>query len=162
MMRIVVLLPLLLSAMQAEAHQQKEAVTRVLFNQRTGNIEVMHRFLLHDAEHAVKRLRSGDADMLGSESDRAYFAGYVNQHFVMSHQRESMELSPVGQEIEGRFIWIYAETPVPAGVESLTVMQSALLELWPGQINLVNVERDGIVRSATFRKGSRAITIELP
>lgn len=39
---------------QLQAHQIKAAITTVLFNQRTENIEVMHRFNLHDAEHAVK------------------------------------------------------------------------------------------------------------
>ena len=34
----------------AWAHQDREAITQVLFNPRTGNIEVMHRFLLHDVE----------------------------------------------------------------------------------------------------------------
>ena len=38
---------------QAVAHQQKIAITTVLFNPRTENIEIMHRFNLHDAEHAV-------------------------------------------------------------------------------------------------------------
>ncbi len=40
----------------AAAHQQKIAITTVLFNPRTQNIEIMHRFNLHDAEHAVKAL----------------------------------------------------------------------------------------------------------
>ena len=68
---------LLLAAPQAWTHQQKEAITRILFNPRTGNIEVMHRFLLHDAEHAVRQLRNGKADILGSESDREFFSVFL-------------------------------------------------------------------------------------
>lgn len=54
---------LLLMVCQAvSAHQIKAAITTVLFNPRTENIEVMHRFNLHDAEHAVKALFDKRAD----------------------------------------------------------------------------------------------------
>lgn len=162
MTRAGVLAILLLVAAPAGAHQQKEAITRVLFNPRTENIEVMHRFLLHDAEHAVKKLRNGDADILGSPADRAYFSKYVHRHFAIADQDgRNLPLNPVGFEIEGRFLWIYAETEIPENVESLTVSHSALLDLWPEQVNLVNVERDGVVRSATFTQGSWELTIGL-
>jgi hypothetical protein len=37
----------------AFAHQQKAAETTVLFNKRSGQLEVSHRFYMHDTEHAV-------------------------------------------------------------------------------------------------------------
>ena len=67
--RVSLLLAAWLLAAPLPAHQQKESVTRVLFNPRTGNIEVMHRFLLHDAEHATRKLFGGDADLLGNAAD---------------------------------------------------------------------------------------------
>ena len=156
-------LALLVSAAQGGwAHQQKEAISRVLFNPRTNNIEVMHRFLLHDAEHAVKELRRGEANILGSKQDREFFASYVNQHFRMTDQRgRVLVLNPVGHEIEGRFIWVYAETPTPENLESLTLRHDALLDVWPQQVNLVNLERNGDIQSATFTRGSPELTIEL-
>jgi len=153
---------LLLSLPPAWAHQQKEAITRVLFNARTGNIEVMHRFLLHDAEHAVKKLRHGDSDILGSPVDQAFFSDYVYQHFAISDQDgKVLPLTPVGHEIEGRFIWVYAETSIPATIESLSLRHDSLRDIWPEQVNLVNVERNGVVQSATFMGGNTELTIKL-
>jgi len=135
---------LLLAAPQAWTHQQKEAITRILFNPRTGNIEVMHRFLLHDAEHAVRQLRNGKADILGSESDREFFSVYVHGHFEMIDQDgKVLPLTPVGNEIEGRFLWIYSETAIPDGIKSLVLRNDALRDIWPEQINLINVEGNG-------------------
>ncbi len=145
----------------AGAHQQKEAVTRVLFNARTDNIEVMHRFLLHDAEHAVKQLIDAGADILGSEQARESFSTYVYRHFSISDQRgHEIELTPVGHEVEGRFLWVYEEAAIPAGLTALRISHSALRDLWPDQVNLVNVEREDGVRSATFRGGNREVLIE--
>ena len=160
--RITLLAVLLLAVSQVWSHQQKEAITRVLFNQRTNNIEVMHRFLLHDAEHAVKELRNAKANILDSLDDREYFAAYVHQRFTITDQDgRLLPLKPVGQEIEGRFLWVYAETPIMETIESLTLRHDALRDIWPAQVNLVNVERNGDLRSATFMGGSRELKIDL-
>jgi len=155
-------LTVLLWAVTSSAHQQKEAITRILFNPRTANIEVMHRFLLHDAEHAVKELLSADADILGSETTRQEFADYVYARFSISDQDgHPIRLTPVGNEIEGRFIWVYQEVAIPKTLTALHITHDALRDLWPEQKNLVNVERDGQLKSAYFSGGSREITIEL-
>ena len=156
------MLPLVLLLAPAFAHQQQEAVTSVLFNPRTGNIEVMHRFLLHDVEHAVSQLRQAKADILDSEEDRKFFADYVKRGFAIADQDgRDLPLSPVGHEIEGRFLWVYSETPIPPDIESMTIRHAALTDIWPRQVNLVNVERDGEVKSAVFTGGDTVMVIDL-
>ncbi len=157
---VTLLLLALLPASPLAAHQQKEAITRVLFNPRTGNIEVMHRFLLHDAEHAVRQLFGGKADVLGNAADRDRFERYVHGRFSLKNQDGVvLALTPVGNEIDGRFLWVYAEATIPEGLTALTLSHDALRDVWPEQVNLVNVERDGTVRSATFDRGRREATI---
>ncbi|MDA8020926.1 MAG: hypothetical protein MPN21_26110 [Thermoanaerobaculia bacterium] len=150
----------LLLAAPLLGHQQKESITRVLFNSRTGNIEVMHRFLLHDAEHATRELFGGDADLLGSAAARDRFESYVHKRFYLADQDgEAIVLTPVGNEIDGHHLWVYAEAPIPEGLTALTLSHEALRDVWPEQVNLVNVERDKTVRSATFDGGQREATI---
>ncbi len=154
------LLASLLLATPLTAHQQKESVTRVLFNPRTGNIEVMHRFLLHDAEHASRKLFDGEADLLGRAADRDRFCSYVHARFSLTDQDgNAIALVSVGNEIESRYLWVYAEAPIPVGLTALTLSHDALRDVWPEQVNLVNVERDKTVRSATFDRGRREATI---
>lgn len=160
--RVVLLILLFLVVFPAWAHQQKEALTQVLFNPRTGNIEVMHRFLLHDAEHALKTLRDSKADILESEDDREFFADYVYRHFSIADQDDrSLPLKPVGHEIEGRFLWVYAETAMPKTITSLILRHDALHDVWPDQVNLVNVEKNGVVKSLIFTGGSTEITVSI-
>lgn len=156
------LVTLFLLAGPLAAHQQKEAVTRVLLNERTGNIEVMHRFLLHDAEHAIRKIFDGEADLLGKDADRDRFEHYVHERFSLKDQDgKVIALKPVGHEIESRYLWVYAEAPIPDGLTALTMSHDALRDVWPDQTNLVNVEHDKKVRSATFNQGRREATIEL-
>lgn len=142
------------------AHQQKESITRVLFNERTGNIEVMHRFIVHDAEHAVEGLFGEGADLLGNAADRQRFADYVHARFTLTDQDgKRIALTPVGHEIDGAHLWVYAEAPVPETLTALSISHEALRDLWPSQTNLVNVERGGSVKSALFNGSSRDITL---
>ena len=61
--------------------------------------------------------------------------------------------------MDSRYLWVYAEAPIPAGLTALTLSHDALRDLWPEQVNLVNVERDKVVQSATFTRGIREATI---
>ncbi|MEY3666812.1 MAG: hypothetical protein RL572_352 [Pseudomonadota bacterium] len=151
--RAAVLLGLvaLLTSAVAAAHQQQAALTRVLFNARSGNLEVMHRFVLHDAEHAVRALLDPQADLLASAPAREQFARYVQERFsLLGDAGNPLPLQYVGQEVDGPFLWVYQELPIPAGLTSLGVIHDALRELWPQQNNLVNIERDGSVQTLNF------------
>ena len=110
----------------------------------------------------VSALSPGSADILGSEADREAFSEYVHANFTISDQQgRRLPLRPVGYEIEGRFLWVYAETAIPEHAGSLSLNHSTLIEMWPEQINLVNVERNGTVRSIVFTQGIGEITVDL-
>ncbi len=142
---------LLFVATSASAHQIKAAITTVLFNPRTENIEVMHRFNLHDAEHAVKMLFDKSADIMADKDTQQAFAEYVNEHFdILNAQGEPLSLKPVGYETEGKFFWVYQETSQPPALEGLKIRHDALRDLWPSQVNTLNVEGNGPLKTLTF------------
>lgn len=154
------LLAAVFSSQPIAAHELKESITRVLFNTRTGNIEVMHRFLLHDAEHAVQKLFGPGADLLANADDRGRFEEYVHERFsLMDQDGAAITLAPVGHEIEGSYLWVYSESPIPPDLSALSLSHVALHDVWQDQINRVNVERDKKTRSAAFEQDSPRATI---
>jgi len=144
------------------AHQQKAAITKVLFNPRNGNIEVAHRFLLHDAEHAVREIFGGDADIIGSKETQAMFAQYVADRFgIAADEGAALNLEMVGFEIERSFFWIYQDTANPGDVTSLNIQHGALRDLWPEQINTVNIEGLDEIKTATFQGSVEILSLDL-
>lgn len=136
---------------QLAAHEMKAALTKVLFNQRSGNIEVMHRFYVHDAEHGVKQLFDKSADLLNSEQTQQTFSQYVSEHFALTTLAgEAISLTLVGGQLDGRFFWVYQEAPIPAELQGLRIKHNALQALWPAQVNTVNIEGRGEVKSLSF------------
>ena len=142
---------LLIAANPAFAHQQKAAETTVLFNKRTGQMEVSHRFYMHDTEHAVQSLFDKNADIISSKKTQQQFADYVAKQFLLQTLTgANLPLIDVGYEVEGKFFWVYQEAVIPSALEGVKMFNGALRELWPTQINMVNIEGKGNVRTLYF------------
>ena len=162
------LLFLLLSLLSgySVAHQQKMAVTRILFNANTGNIEIMHRFFIHDAEHAAGVVFGESQNLMESDVSRELFSNYVMNRFAVAAEDslgKSVELSLnyVGAEIDGQFLWVYQETEQLDDVKALSVVNLALRDVWPDQVNLVNVEKEGQILSMPFSDSIESLRVEL-
>lgn len=135
-------------AFHVHAHQQKEAISTVLFNARTGQIEVAHRLNLHDAQHIVKRVLNKQADLIKDKKAQASFARYVAAHFSLSlDDGDVLPIELIGEEILGQYFWVYQEIPYASNPSQVTVRFNALMEIWPSQRNTVNIEGLGTLRS---------------
>lgn len=155
-MRKLILLFTLLIACTAQAHQMKTAITRVVFSDQTQNVEIMHRFYVHDAEHALSELLGKQVYLSENKEAQAQFARYITAHFRMGvTEGTSLPLTTVGEEVDGKFIWVYQEVPRPDNVSELWFAFDALQERWPDQVNQINVEGLGKVRSLIFDRHSR-------
>jgi hypothetical protein len=142
---------LLFAAFSLSAHQQKSAISTILFNARTKNIEIMHRFRVHDAEHAVKEIFGKDADIIDSQKTQKLFGDYVHQRFnLFDNDEQSLQLKMVGVELDGKFFWVYQETTQPTKIDNLIIRHDALRDLWPEQVNTINVEGKGLLQTLTF------------
>ncbi len=143
----------LLVANNTFAHQLKAAETTVLFNKQSNQLEVMHRFYLHDTEHAVQHLFDKKADIIGSTETQHDFANYVaTQFFIKDLANNTLALNDVGFEVDGKFFWVYQETKLPTDITGIKLFNGALRELWPTQINMVNIEGKGEIKTLYFTK----------
>lgn len=152
------------------AHVQKTAVTRILFNSNTQNIEVMHRFLVHDAEHAASLIFGQRQTLMESAESRELFSSYVRNRFAIEAKYGSsdlrlLELEYVGAEIDGQFLWVYQEitqeAAEAANISALSIVDSALRDIWPDQENLVNIEKSDQIYTLNFGGSDDKLTIEL-
>ena len=153
MSRIILLLSFFV-ALPLAAHQQKVALTDILFNERTGNLEIAHRISLHDAEHTLRKVSKSREDLTKSEKAREAFAKYVAGHFELTRENKTkLKLTLVGQEIERGYLWVYQETKIPEPA-SFSIRNSVLQDVIKDQVNTVNVRRGSKVTTFEFRANS--------
>jgi hypothetical protein len=145
------------------AHQQKEGYSSILFNPRSGLIEVAHRFYLHDAEHAIKRGgvissesvgNAAKADLANNQLMQAAFSQYIVDSFAvktLNHAPEQLEL--VGYEVEGKYLWVYQQTQLQLDLTEIWVKMTALQAIWSGQTNHINVDINKNTYSIRLKHG---------
>jgi hypothetical protein len=151
-----------MTAVSVSAHQLQAAISTVTFVNRNNTIEVIHRFYSHDAEHALSSLTGHHVDILQDGEAQQAFGRYVAEHFQLSVQDETeLPLSLVGVELEGDFIWVYQETPIPGQLNELSISDSALLDVMPGQVNTVNVECAGKLDTLVFSEKIKTVRVEI-
>jgi hypothetical protein len=161
LLSVAVLAYLVLFTFIAQSHQQKAAITRIELNPRTQMVEVMHRFELHDAEHAVSEIFGKDADIIGSDKTKQQFADYVAARFgLFKADDEALPMKLVGYEVEGKHFWVYQETPKPSSFANLRVVHNALRDIWFAQTNTVNVKLDEKLKTLTFTENTEVLNID--
>lgn len=138
------------------AHKQKVALTDILYNERTGNLEIAHRISLHDAEHALHEVTDSRADLTKSPEAQAAFAKYVAQRFELSSKDNTkLKLTLVGQEIERGYLWVYQETKIPKSTApSFFIANTFLQDVIKNQVNTVNIRKGSQVATYTFKAKS--------
>ncbi len=154
----------MLLAPDAQAHRLNAAMTTVLLNERSGRLEVMHRFWLHDAEQVAGRIAGHGADLLASVEDQQRFAVYVHERFSLADGEDRpLPITLRGAEVDGDFLWVYQAMPLPNPLPGrLLIRHDALRDIWPEQVNTVNVEHRGRTRTVVFQGTAGTLEVRLP
>lgn len=138
----------------ASAHRMPGSLSTIKTNAETGIIEIIHRLHIHDAELGMVVLTGERQLTLEQLAGRARLALYVEEQFSIAPvvdgqigQRLPLEL--IGAELDGDFVLVYQQYAgdLPADI---AVRDAILSDVFPGQINHVNVATGDEIRSLTF------------
>jgi hypothetical protein len=153
----------MLVAALALADRQPLGLTTIKRNPTSGAIEVIHRLHNHDAELGLNRVLGERVASLDTLEGRARFALYVESRFTVATTSDDgvgapLALELIGAELDGQDILVYQEFTgeFPAVI---AVRNDVLRDVFPEQVNLVNVAVDGDIRSLTFRDDDVWLTL---
>ena len=133
----------------AQAHRAPGSLTTIEWNASTGRTEVVHRLHSHDAELGVGTvLDIPDLSVLSIEG-RAQIALYVEERFAIERADGRLPLDLVGAEVAADYLLVYQESPEQLS-GSIRVQNGVLRDVFPAQINQVNIEDGAIVRTLAF------------
>ncbi|OYQ31700.1 hypothetical protein CHU95_21430 [Niveispirillum lacus] len=128
-------------ARTANAHRAKAALTLVTWNKAAGLLEIDHALHAHDAEVALSRTGGVGAPDLSRLEDQARLALYVEARFALTlPDGLTLPLKILGAELLGDNIHVYQEVPLTALPARLLVRNMILRDIFPTQINQVNVD----------------------
>lgn len=148
-----------------QAHEQAIAFTEVTFLPNTPNgdcqvdgcgIEVAHRLVIHDAEHALENIDGVRSDLVGDASTQARMDSYVAENFGLFDPETGnlLELKLLGGEVERGYYWVYQEGRLPTGHDTVLLSQTVLLDVISTQTNRVNVVYKDRVDTLIFNQSN--------
>ena len=146
---IVLLVFASLVAATAVGHRAPGSLTTVEWNPQTGRTEIVHRLHSHDAELGVGTILGLPTLSVLSIEGRAHIALYVEERFSITTNDDVLPLDLVGAEVAADYLLIYQEWqgPLPQRVQ---VRDDILRDVFPAQINQVNLQDGERVRSLVF------------
>lgn len=135
----------------ASAHRENQTHSSILWNTRTRFLDITHIYHIHDAETALTQVGILEKPNLRSLKERARLALYTEKNFSLKTLDENaLTLSILGAEFEGRNVYVYQQLALSDPPEGLLVNCTLLRPLIPGQVNDVDVNLSGRIRSLRF------------
>ena len=135
-------------------HAFHTSLTQIQYNTSTKSWEVSVRVFTDDLEKAL-RLYSHTND-LKIEQAETQLKAYLNRHFSASEGKRAATY--IGKETEADVIWLYLE--LPGAGKKLGLKNTLLNELFPDQMNIVNVQKGGQKNSFLLKSGSETAVWE--
>ncbi|MDA0994599.1 MAG: hypothetical protein O3A13_13350 [Proteobacteria bacterium] len=137
------------------ADRQPGSLSTIKSNASTGNIEIIHRLHTHDAELGIMTSYSDRSLTLDNLVGRAKLALYIEERFVVAEVSGDRIGAPlildlIGAELDGDFVLVYQEFggELPSHI---AVRDDILRDVFPEQVNQVNIATGGEVRSLIFQ-----------
>ena len=138
----------------AFAHRMPGSLSTIKTNPNTDTIEIIHRLHIHDAELGMVVLTGERQLTLDQLDGRARLALYVEEQFSIAPVIDGeigarLLLELIGAELDGDFVLVYQQYAgeLPADI---AIRDAILSDVFPGQINHVNVATGDEIRSLTF------------
>jgi len=120
-----------------------------------GAVEVTMRFFTDDLEKAMGVFTSSDFKVNASDIAASQLvADYVERHFRASVNGKAVHCSWVGMEAEADLTYCYLEISVGEPIQTIEVVNHALMEVFPEQQNIVDFSALSTTQTAILVKGS--------
>lgn len=153
--RSIPLILLILLPFTMQAHKYYTSVTQLDFNptekcfQVTMNVFVddLEAVLTHENKQVVK-WKSDQAEL------NALLLKYLNKHFnVKLNQKSASEFRLIGTREQKDLLTIFFEIPVEKSVKNIEITDTFLMDMFPIQSNVVNLNYENQKHSFLFQKG---------
>ena len=149
-LKVVLAAALLCASASAGAHRFHAGITEVAFNPRTKSTEIVHTYMAHDIEALLVNLYGRQFD-LGDPEDQAVLRKYIEGRFFLKGQDNArLPVRWVGMTADSQSVVIYQELDNAPISKTVAIHQSVLVDFLPDQVNTVNLNDAGAIRSLTF------------
>lgn len=144
----------------ARAHPLKLSVTEANFNRETGRLELAIRFFSDDLEETLSKDAGKRVPVDKPDALAAAALAYLKKHLhIVSADGAAQTIEWVGAETDKTHIWFYCEAPLPGGVVGARFNVTFMHELYPDQLNSLQLRDGTFKQNLIFVRGTGETTV---
>ncbi|WP_139919978.1 DUF6702 family protein [Hymenobacter sp. DG01] len=147
---------LLLAHLVAWAHAYHASIMEVRFNPGKQRLEMALKIFIDDLEQglSVGKTTPVRTDQLSRAQLDPLLMDLLRRSVQFSSRPgQALPFTLVGLQKEKDSYWIYFTAPLPTTATGVSLRHQLLLDLFPDQMNIVNLEAKGNKQSLLFRDG---------
>ena len=153
--KLLPLLSLLLVFAKAEAHPYHVSVAEMRYNAKTQALEISLKLFTDDLEKTLSEMAGKPVAINQSPEVKKLIETYLGKTFRIENNVWQARLPRfLGYEAEADAQWIHFEVSLKnENLTKIKIRNQVLLEIFPDQINMVNLEINGKKRTLIFKEG---------
>jgi hypothetical protein len=142
-------------------HAYHSTITELRYNAAKKQLELSVKVFTDDFEKALskgqpKPVSLTEAGPRPLATADAYFQRTLQ---VSTPAGVRLPLQLLGMQAENDGYWFYCKVPLPGPMAGVKLRQAVLLDAFPDQMNIVNIEANGKKQSALLRAGHEQETL---
>lgn len=99
------------------------------------------RIFADDLENALTRRANARVSLDRTPDVDKQILAYVNDSFELKNKNgQQKRLTWVGKEVKVDAVWLYVEAPMPEGLDGAQLRNRLLFEMFPEQVNIVDIK----------------------
>ncbi len=149
------------TATPALAHGFHASFSVLEFNPRTSSLEIIHRIFIQDLELALTDQTKTPFTLNESAEHQAKVRDYLAAAFQITADGKVLKPDWVGFELKVDTMFVYQELKNASGLKNLSVKDNILTDSHPGQVNTVNITKDGRTQTLIFTTADDAQSVRL-
>jgi hypothetical protein len=138
------------------SHKFYVSLVQIDHKQESGSLQVTMRIFTDDLERALDGYENRETN-LGTQKElpgtNEILFNYISDNFRVTVNGRPATLSFVGKEVEVDVTWCYVEATGIPSLQSISVTNRMLTEVYEEQVNIIQIESGGINRSMLLKGG---------
>jgi hypothetical protein len=134
---------------QLVAHQFHLTTSEIHYRSTDQRLEISIQIFTHDIDLLLKNANISTSD-LGADNEKSqinqYLVDYFSDNFIVSDYYWSF----LGKKVEGEFVIIFLEIENFNPRKQISILNSAFMEMYNNQRNIINLYHQQNVQSATL------------
>ncbi|WP_196894848.1 DUF6702 family protein [Aureivirga marina] len=137
---------LIISLSSFTLHKYYISLTDIKYNEKNKSFEIISNAFIDDLELTLENLHQKDLELdtpKEAPDAKELMKNYVEKHLEIWINKKKQKFKYIGKEYDTDIVLFYLEIPFQEEIKSFEIKNTAIMETYPEQRNIIKLEING-------------------